>query len=271
MSTYEELETSVDSSEPVEFYTFSYQDQVRYYCTAPVPITRDTITYQPETISRGNTEITEDLNRVPLKVTTHKNLDPVLLFIRGVVHFPMSLTIFRGYAVPLVPDTFALIFKGLVTNCEFNDFEAELNCEPISSALRAPGLRKTYEPSCVHSLYSQHGCKVDKTAHAVASSVVSQQNGKILTLPQTYPDDFFAGGYVEIESALYMIASNTGNTITLSRFALFTGNPAITLYPGCQHTRQDCHNKFNNIANFGGFPWMPMKNPYTGDPIQWGG
>src|SRR3546814_2715916 len=40
---------------------------------------------------------------------------------------------------------------------------------------------------------------------------------------------------------------------------------AISLYPGCDHRRMTCKDKFNNILNYGGFDWIPTKNPMGGD------
>jgi hypothetical protein len=36
----------------------------------------------------------------------------------------------------------------------------------------------------------------------------------------------------------------------------------VSYYPGCDRTRLTCSLKFGNIANFGGFPWVPQKNPF---------
>jgi uncharacterized phage protein (TIGR02218 family) len=32
---------------------------------------------------------------------------------------------------------------------------------------------------------------------------------------------------------------------------------AFTAYWGCDHTQNTCKNKFNNLANFRGFPYIP--------------
>lgn len=38
-------------------------------------------------------------------------------------------------------------------------------------------------------------------------------------------------------------------------------NDAVTLYPGCDGSRETCISKFNNYLNFGGHPFMPTSNP----------
>lgn len=38
-------------------------------------------------------------------------------------------------------------------------------------------------------------------------------------------------------------------------------NDAVTLYPGCDGSRETCISKFNNFLNFGGHPFLPTSNP----------
>jgi hypothetical protein len=32
----------------------------------------------------------------------------------------------------------------------------------------------------------------------------------------------------------------------------------FTAYPGCDKTQNTCTSKFNNLVNFGGFPYVPV-------------
>lgn len=41
----------------------------------------------------------------------------------------------------------------------------------------------------------------------------------------------------------------------------FAVGQTVTVYPGCDHTSATCKAKFSNQANFGGFPFVPAKNP----------
>lgn len=40
----------------------------------------------------------------------------------------------------------------------------------------------------------------------------------------------------------------------------------VTAFPGCAHTWDDCGNH-ENQSNFGGDLWMPVKNPFNGNPV----
>ena len=48
------------------------------------------------------------------------------------------------------------------------------------------------------------------------------------------------------------------------QLAKFRADGFITLSRGCSKTVSDCKNKFNNISNYGGFPYIPAKNPTQG-------
>ena len=65
-----------------------------------------------------------------------------------------------------------------------------------------------------------------------------------------------------------MILAHSGNSVTLS--ALLSGlavGVAFEAFAGCDRTLATCQAKFGNAINFGGFPWIPAKNPFTGDAI----
>ena len=65
-----------------------------------------------------------------------------------------------------------------------------------------------------------------------------------------------------------MITNHSGDTITLS--AVLPGlavGVALEAFAGCDRTFATCQSKFGNSLNFGGFPWIPAKNPFAGDSI----
>jgi hypothetical protein len=45
------------------------------------------------------------------------------------------------------------------------------------------------------------------------------------------------------------------------------GSQTVNLYPGCNKSMDHCINRFDNILNYGGFPWIPGKNPFGGTSI----
>lgn len=126
-------------------------------------------------------------------------------------------------------------------------------------------------------------------------------DGKTLTVPEAAnrPDGFFNDGFVHIgahySSQLALpqpdfvpraligtrtinpalplrvdgghrrsIVSQVGATLTL-QIPLPPGEYAgatVTLYAGCDGSATACETRFNNTASFGGYPYIPIKNPF---------
>lgn len=73
---------------------------------------------------------------------------------------------------------------------------------------------------------------------------------------------------LETNDGARMIVGHTGINITLvSPMPSLVPGQAVRLYAGCDHSTTVCKNRFDNLANYGGFPWIPGKNPFTGDAI----
>jgi len=58
--------------------------------------------------------------------------------------------------------------------------------------------------------------------------------------------------------------SGDANTIRiLQPFRSQAVNDTVIVYAGCDRTRSTCSRKFNNHLNHGGFPDIPILNPFT--------
>ena len=70
------------------------------------------------------------------------------------------------------------------------------------------------------------------------------------------------------DGTLRHVMTDTGSTLLLSHafYGLSVGDGVIA-YPGCAQNRDDCKNKFDNLLNYGGFPWIPDKNPMDGSAV----
>ena len=75
------------------------------------------------------------------------------------------------------------------------------------------------------------------------------------------PDGYYYLGeaVAVINGATYrrMIVAHTGNEIVIQYpFIGLTAPVNITVYAGCDKKAETCLNRFNNILNFTGFPYM---------------
>jgi hypothetical protein len=99
--------------------------------------------------------------------------------------------------------------------------------------------------------------------NAVRSTIVNP-NDEFICFSRPEADGYFDFGVVTWTSG-----PNTGISMEVIRFSggsfkLMEGLPfqiqigdAFTVYPGCNLTSATCKAKFNNLANFGGFPFIP--------------
>jgi len=52
--------------------------------------------------------------------------------------------------------------------------------------------------------------------------------------------------------------------IILAPFVDVEAPVAANAFAGCDRTLADCRDKFDNLAKFMGFPWIPGRNPFEG-------
>jgi uncharacterized phage protein (TIGR02218 family) len=154
-----------------------------------------------------------------------------------------------------------------------NGVTVEVSASALSASFQRKGLRLSYSRGCPYALYDMC-CKVDKNAFA-RQATVRDLGGTVffLSQPRGEPEGYFNGGFFEwyrpegiierrmIEFLYSDIVGVMGTTDGLAEGTI------VTLYPGCARTTQECEDKFNNLANYGGFPHMPGKSPFGSDPV----
>jgi uncharacterized phage protein (TIGR02218 family) len=120
------------------------------------------------------------------------------------------------------------------------------------------------QPNCVHTLFDA-GCGLVKASFAEANTVQGGSTvNKLISLSAK------ADGYYDNGQIVFTSGPNTGLTKAVKQYFtknFFFNSPlpfapnagdAFTAYPGDDKTQATCTNKFNNLANFGGFPYVPV-------------
>jgi uncharacterized phage protein (TIGR02218 family) len=83
----------------------------------------------------------------------------------------------------------------------------------------------------------------------------------------TQADTYFDNGQL-----VFNFGANNGHVVAVKAYlnsggtvyfvvplpALPTAGDTFTIYPGCDKTQATCASKFSNLANFGGFPYVPV-------------
>lgn len=281
MTTYSSLEASVHGGRPVELFRFVHGTTVWTYSSGP-EVEYNGETYVGYPIGRDEMQQTKDLHKSALEILLPRTSELSLLYLAGSPENIITVTVFRTHVG--VFDGPVVYWKGRIVSVEWPDpATVKFSCESVFTSLKRPGLRARYQRMCRHALYSEQ-CGVDKAAYAVAGTVSAVNTARtMVTIPEAagYANGYFLGGFLSLaDGTMRFITAHAGSSITLSTpapvladFVGLTGygvgygvgyGAALAIYPGCARNRETCQGRFGNILNFGGWPWIPSRNPFDG-------
>lgn len=268
--TYDSREISLQDGAPVELYEFTRGTLTYRYTSADADYVLLPNTYAAEPLQRGKIEASAERARNALTIDCRREFAIADMFRVAPPTDVIGVIVRRQHRGD---SDVAVIWTGRVLNCEFTGAQARLNCEPVTSSLRRPGLRRLYQRGCPHVLYGQGGgqCNLNRASVSTVTTVAAI-SGLVLSVAAigAYP---FAGGFVEweVEPGVIerrFIVSFTGLDLTLSQaFQGLEVGDTVTVSPGCDHSVATCDGTYSNIANYGGFPFIPIKNPFDGTPV----
>jgi len=270
--TYEAFEEG--HGYPVELYQFKRGLSESYLQTShDEDIFYQSDTYLSTQIQRGKIEQNAEIERQNMKIKIQRD-NPIL---DNFIQFPpteiITVTVLRYHANDGGTPEVATIWQGRVLTADFIGSGADLDCEPVFTSLKRPGLRRKYQTQCPHVLYGPK-CQVNNFAFNTFGTL-SVINGPEVTAPQWVNlgtnNAYLRGGYIQFDNRdlrTIIDYNRSAGIITMASGLdiLELGN-SVNAFPGCQHDLGDCKNIFNNIINYGGFPYVPSKNPFGGGRI----
>ena len=244
-----------------EVYEIQIANEFFFYTSYERDIIFQGNTYKAVALKRG--EFTKQNKLSATRVSLDLGLtDPIS---RYVANFPPQLTTMTITKIFVPDDSLTMqLFKGRLIGVNFStpgkasaDFEAQVKL------FRSKIPKMVHQASCNNQLYDKF-CKLSKVDfRAVGVVTVS---GNVLTSAAfgAFADDFFYMGHVETDFGdLRLITKHKGNDITLhSPFdtRVITGT-TVEAFAGCDLSKETCRTKFDNFANFRGFPFIPSNNP----------
>ena len=262
-------ETSKDGSIPIEVYRFKSHETFWRYNSSSEIVSIDeggengVQDYIPTLIKRSNIVYTEEIDRIP-GITIEMNFDNELVqsLIQAVHESPITLIVGRRH---LDSSSYIIFWQGRIVNTLIEDnFNAKLIGESMLSALQRSVINEYYQIRCRHTLFDEK-CTIDKTTYSrtgTVSEILSNTEIKIggTALVPGYAENGFAvcNGY-----QYRNVITNTVNKVYLSKSipGLEVGD-TITVYAGCNRTREVCDERFNNLLNYGGFAFIPEESPF---------
>ena len=265
--SYDSIDSSVSDAIVVELYEFKQYTNVWRFTSCDEQIVKDSFVYTPVAVSRDRVKQNSDAFKNDLRVTFNRQNAFASQFLNYTPDTVTTLTVFRGH---IGSNEWIAYWRGRVRSAEASENEIAISCESIFTSVMRPGLRARFEYNCRHPLYSS-SCRVSAAAHRVNGSISTVYNDNVtIGVPACIPyaAGYFSGGFVEINGQRRFIVGHSSDLLTLSRpLKEAVAGAIIAVYPGCDHAMSTCINKFNNIDNFGGFPWIPTANPFGGSSI----
>lgn len=275
--TYSNIEQSAYGGNPVYLYRFTRGGLIYDFCSLAedLVVTLPVGTFLKSSISHSKIGIGQPVRKDNVELTFPLS-DPFasLLLKRSTQFSPTVITIWRGH-LDDTSNEFRVIFKGKVRSASPRDnTKIILSCSGFHSAFKLPGLGGSVHHSCRHALYFG-GCALDKV-NFEDPGTVTVINENILTITEAAleVDGFYISGSLEFQGFQTYITDHFGDKITLRyvplsllTFFLTGTNPVVTLARGCDHSVTTCVVKFDNVVNFGGFPYIPEDDPWNDGSI----
>jgi len=169
-----------------------------------------------------------------------------------------------------VAEEAVVLFDGFVANVSFDgELEAKVLCNPNTKVFNRAAPRFQYMGLCNHILYDER-CKVSIGAFTF-TGLVSAVAGNDITVNGAggvgLGDNFVAGFCRSPAGTLddaRMVLAQAGDVMTLLLpFAISPIGQNVDLFAGCDHTLATCDSKFAAVLDYGGFPFVPRKNPFN--------
>ena len=256
---------------PIELYKFQYGDHPSnafLFTDAEFPVTRTgavpTEIYQPTPISRATVTNSGTLDKSAFEVVVTRD-NPVAEMFR--VYPPsrvVTVTIYQGEAED--PDAeFKPLWSGRILAVGWDGSQAKLQCEPISTSLTRVGLRRNFQYMCPHMLYGPQ-CGASKAAATVSRTIQSASGNTVTLGVELTNPDHYRGGLLQWLDSQGIQQSRTitnvsGATLTINGVCSLPSLWPVTITKGCTRLITFCRDVHNNVPNFGGQPWIPLKNP----------
>ncbi|QNN99761.1 hypothetical protein P67b_00002 [Ruegeria phage Tedan] len=179
----------------------------------------------------------------------------------------LRLEVFRAHPANF-DDTFKL-WDGEATSWSVSGRIARVRVPSLFSfVFDSPLPRPKFQAPCNH-VFGDARCTVDLTsAENNHDTTISSINGRtIVVASNPFPVGELNAGQLIAPSERRMIVSSSGTTVQLASTlspAVAVGD-SVSLRRGCGHAfQQDCVTRFNNGINFGGYPLVPARNPFSG-------
>lgn len=268
--SYGSIEASVESGQPVYLYEFTSGSDVYRLHNSEGEITALSQTWLPESIAHSEPTLGPADRMRPIQIVmtaNHALVSPSVTSTRPDV----TLVTIRRVHRQLLADPY-IVFTGVVRNVNWRrrTAEAMLTVLPFEGRFSKRVPRIPFSGQCPLMLFGQN-CKVVRASFLYSGTASSVLNDTLVVAgldAATTGSGWATSGEVVVlstgERRLVRVHGPTLDTVSLLYpFDMNPSGETVEVAAGCDRLVATCNSKFSNVANFGGFPNVPGRNPFT--------
>lgn len=269
LDNYLNLEASTQDGEPVELYLLNEADTNYWsYTSSNQIIVYSNRSYAPISIKRGRIRLDTNSLKTNLELEVPITNTFVRQFIPQAIENEISITIYRRHS-----SYYITYWKGFVRGIKFKSNVAVIICGLKTTSLKRFGLMRKYQRNCGVPLFSPLCTISDTDPTYYVDGTINSVNGTTIdaTIFSSKTDGWFLGGkFKSDDGVVYQkIVYHSGTEIKISKgHSSLAAGDTFRAWAGCDNLKATCKTKFNNKLNFAGQPYIPDKNPFTGDPVM---
>lgn len=245
---------------PVELYTIALAAQTWYLSDSEstISIVED---FVPLAISRGQITTGQE----PVDITMPASHAFPQTYVNSAPGTHANVTI-QWLDRDDSPDSLRALYKGVAKSVSFTQdgTKAIVHVESIVSTFDKETPEDTFTPQCQAYLYDDR-CTVNKDDFKYEGTV-TDMSGNTITVDGLSAEGagWALPGYVAYGTSDYrQVLAQSGDILTIILpFTVDLVGETVAVYAGCNHSMDDCENKFSNLVNFRGTPYVPTKNVF---------
>ena len=155
-------------------------------------------------------------------------------------------------------------FFGFVAEVEPSRTEIRMMVKSVLDLFTYPFPRNVYQSTCLHTVYNI-GCGANKASFTFSSSVSGSPSLTSISSGLSQPSGYFDQGVLTFTSGPLAGIRRTVKSYASGAFVFSNPLPAVpvvgntfSVFAGCDRRKNTCETKFNNLARFRGFPFIPV-------------
>lgn len=172
------------------------------------------------------------------------------------------------YAKPIIPTGTIIKFVGRVGEVDASRNLATFTVNSYLELLNQNMPRNLFQATCVNTLYDA-SCTLIQSSYGAAGTVASGSTAEQVNFTSAIASGYYSLGVLTFTSGVNNGVSRTVKLYTqgspsiatmISPFpSVPTAGDTFNIYPGCDKLQATCATKFQNLANFRGFPYIPQQ------------